>query len=760
MDQLWMWVGAVAAVIAALELFLLNRQRRVFMLDPLQRRFFVRQTTNRVTFCHEPQLETSGMANRVGARPGGSSMSDRCGHPEREPMAEVPKAPSGTALAAAPELSAETTPAVAGDEEWARELPEGFARELQEYLSQIPEFAKRLGSPDTEGVACAQLSRIFHTIKDAADMLGRDDIGTLAEHLQENFEAAVDRPVSEQLSPDFVARAQTALDTLCAAVGQPAPRLAPAQPGQSASQAPEAELERELFDTFTIEATERIETVERALLDLERQPEDRSLLRELFRHFHTLKGSAAAVGLEQVAEQLHQGESLLEDVLDNGLAVDAVKLVGFLLQLADSVTALINRARGVQDEQRRVLSDVAAEIVALTQSAAPRGEPGPAQPVEVWAAAPPHAQPPTTPFAEHEPVVRVEAARLDALTNQLGQLAVSRTRMECKIQAFAELRDKLCYCQSRLEQITQGFQKRYEFDGGERPHTPEEGLFTDVEFDKYDDLNILARSVIELATDTGEIADQLGGFIDALSEETSQFSQITSCLQRQITGLRLVPLDTVFRRLLRPVRDAARQQGKLVDLQLVGADVQLHKSIVEALYPPLLHILRNAVSHGIEPPAVRQARSKPATGVVRIVATQQRNSMLLSVEDDGAGLDFDAILAKGRALGLVAPDATPGRDQLLRLIFQPGFTTDETVTGLSGRGMGLDVVARDIAALNGSLTVDSIDGRGTAIHMALPTTSIDEMLPLQTGVQSFVLPTDFIEQVMPIEMTELTQVGG
>lgn len=684
------------------------------------------------------------------------------------------KALSAGALAAAPELSAEATPAAGGDEEWAKELAEAFALELQEDLSQILEFGKLLGSSDTQGVACAQLSRIFHTIKGAAAMLERDDIASLAERLREDFEAAAEQPVSEPLSLAFIAAAQSALDALCAAAGQPAPQLAPAQPGQSTPQAPDAELERELLDAFTIDATERIETLERVLLDLERQPEDRLLLRELFRHFHTLKGAAAAVGLEQVAEQLHHGESLLEDVLDGGLAVDPVKLVGFLFQLADSVTALINSARGVLNEQRRVLSDVALEIAALTQPAAPLAEPGAAPP-------PLEAQPPTPPAAalrlEHETVVRVEAPRLDALMNQVGQLVVSRTRMERKIQMFTELRDKLYYCQSRLTQIIEGFQERYEFNtgepmeppvvrpsvtqGGERPRPPEDDIFTDLEFDKYDDLNILARSVIELATDTGEIAEQLSGSIDALGEETRQFSQITSGLQRQITRLRLVPLDTVFRRLLRPVRDAARQQGKLVDLQLVGGDAQLDKSIVEALYPPLLHILRNAVSHGIEPPAVRQARGKPATGVARIVAVQRQNSVLLSAQDDGAGLDFDAILVKGRALGLVAPDAAPNRDQLLRLIFQPGFTTGETVTGLSGRGMGMDVVARDIAALNGSLMVDSSDGRGTTIHIALPTTTtIDEVLLLQTGVQLFVLPIDFIEQVIEIEMTELTQVGG
>jgi chemosensory pili system protein ChpA (sensor histidine kinase/response regulator) len=694
----------------------------------------------------------------------------------------APEVPSAVTPAATPQLSAETRLAAGGDQEWANELAEAFALELREHLSQILEFAKLLGSRDTQGVACAQISRIFHTIKGAAAMLERDDLASLARRLQEDFGTAAEQPVSEPLSPGFIAAAQSALDALCAAAGQPAPPLAPPQPAWGVPQAADTELERELLDAFTIDATETMEAVERVLLDLERQPEDRSLLRELFRHFHTLKGAAAAVGLEQVAGQLHHGESLLDDVLDGGVTVDAVRLVDFLFQLTDSVIALINSARGVLDEQRRVLSDVAREVAALTQPAASMAEPKAAQPSLHAQAAPletqPPAPPPAAPRVEHETIVRVQSARLDALMNQVGQLVVSRTRMERKIEAFNELRDKLYYCQSRLAQIIEGFQERYEFNTGERaespaarpgatlgdggrPRTPEDDFFTDLEFDKYDDLNILARSVIELATDTGEIADQLGGSIDGLGEETRQFSKITSGLQRQITRLRLVPLDTVFRRLLRPVRDAARQQGKLVDLQLVGGDVQLDKSIVEALYPPLLHMLRNAVSHGIEAPGARRSRGKPAVGVARIVVMQRHNSILLSVQDDGAGLDFDAILARGRAFGLVAADALPDRDQLLPLIFQPGFTTGDAVTGLSGRGMGLDVVARDIAALNGSLMVDSADGQGTTVRIALPTTtSIDEVLLLQVGAQSLVLPIDFIGQVMAINIAELTQLGG
>ncbi len=700
--------------------------------------------------------------------------------PSTDPSAdtvETPPAPSLEESGDEIDAAAEET-----DADWDAELAEVFAAELESHLARVPELAGLLASPDTQETACAQLSRIFHTIKGSAAMVGRDDLAAVAKRLQDDFGTAAEDPRRRPLTSEFIAAAQEAMDRVFAAAGQTAPRLSPAveAPAPVGLDQQDIDLERELLDAFTIDATEAIEASEQLLLELERQPDDRSLLQALFRHFHTLKGAAAAVGLETVAEQLHHGESLLEAVLDSEITVDPAKLVDFLFRLTDSVTGLINGARGVRDEQRTILADVPGEIAALTAAAATLAEAASdVAAVEQETAAEAEVGPEATAArsADQETnIVRIQATRLDALMNQVGQLVVSRTRMDRKIQAFAELRDKLYYCRTRLAEIIEGFQERYEFNTGDpatpsamRAGTPARGdatrapaddFFTDLEFDKYDDINILSRSVIELATDTGEIADQLGGFIDAFGEEARQFSKITSGLQRQITRLRLVPLDTLLRRLLRPVRDAARHAGKLVDLHFDGSDVQLDKSIVEALYPPLLHMVRNAVSHGIETPAVRQARGKRTVGVIRIAASQRHNSVLLSVQDDGAGLDFGAILNRGRSLGLIGPGEDPSREQLLPLIFQPGFSTGETVTDLSGRGVGMDVVARDIAALNGSLLVDSKDGQGATIRIALPTTtSIDEVLLLETGAQVYGMPIDFVEQVIAIDTSELEQVG-
>ena len=668
------------------------------------------------------------------------------------------------------------------DEEWDKELAQIFDSELCEALDQVADLATSLSTAASWPTACAQLERIFHTLEGSAATVGREDVSALAKSLQARFGGAAEQPDQQRVAVPFIEATQTELNRLFRMAGRQAPRLSPPLAAEPLPQM--TELERELFDAFVIDASEAIEACEKLLLELEQQPHDHSRLHALMRRFHTLKGAAAAVGLDEIAGQLHHGESLLDAVLDHEVAVDAARLVDFLLALTDSVTALVNRTRGIRDDGHRVLPNVASAIAALTS----------APPAAMVAAAPdivtseagergmPERGAPersAVGTAEQEAgSVRVQAARLDALMNQVGQLVVGRTRMDRKIEAFAELRQKLYFCRNRLAEIIQGFQERYEYNTGERrgrmfephpfgngeedqPQPKEDDFFTDLEFDKYDDLSILARSVIELASDTGEIADQLGGFIEAFAEESHQFSKITSALQRQITRMRLVPLDNVFRRLLRPVRDAARQEGKVVELHVEGADVQLDKAIVEALHAPLLHVVRNAVSHGIEPPAERNASGKPAAGTIRITATQRHNSVVLSVQDDGRGLDFEAIERKGRAAGLISSTARPHSDQLIPLIFQPGFSTDERVTDLSGRGVGMDIVARDIARLNGSVAVESRAGAGVTVRIALPImTSIDEVVLLQTGTQYYALPVDFVEQAIAVHVPDLVEIDG
>jgi chemosensory pili system protein ChpA (sensor histidine kinase/response regulator) len=345
---------------------------------------------------------------------------------------------------------------------------------------------------------------------------------------------------------------------------------------------------------------------------------------------------------------------------------------------------------------------------------------------------------------------------------------VSRTRMEDSMSAIYELKDKLRLGKVQLNETVEGF-RGFEFNPAAQ-QAPEDGSaaaaaasafeFSELEFDKYDDFNVLARTLVELAADAGEIVQQLGDMVDAIAEETRQVSKVTSSLQRTITGMRLLSIDTLLRRLQRPIRDAARQTGKHIELTCVGGEVQVDRAIIESLYGPLLHLVRNAVSHGIESSEERRAVGKADAGQIELRAVQRHGTVEVTVRDDGRGLDFAAIQAKGERLGLLPPGSTPSREELSKLIFRPGFSTQSQVTDLSGRGIGMDVVAGEVEQLRGTVRVDSEDGRGAAFTIRLPLAAmIEQVLLLRAGTQVYALSQGPIESVFNVEPEMLRETG-
>ncbi|HUI25026.1 MAG TPA: ATP-binding protein [Candidatus Kryptonia bacterium] len=426
----------------------------------------------------------------------------------------------------------------------------------------------------------------------------------------------------------------------------------------------ESEIDPELLEVFGIEASEILTACEQLLLKLDGQAGDREVLSSLFRQFHTLKGAAAAVGLEAAAAYVHEGESLLEAAANSEATLTGQPLVDFLFRLVDSVAGLVNRARGIEDHAHHIIPNIQHEIARLQRSnsstsTVPSTSSG--------------ATSDTTSKSDASNK-RVESNRLSTLVGEASELALTGSDLEEKLHSLRRLQQKL---------------------------------------------------------GSGDAADELAQLIATLEQKTQHVSKLASGLQQQITSLRLVPFDTIFRRLLRSVRDAARHEGKRAELQLNGGEVVADRTVVEALYGPLLHLVRNAVSHGIETPAKREAAGKPASGTVRITAESANDgAVTVTVTDDGAGLDFEAILAKARVKRLIAATATPSRDELLPLIFHPGFSTKDEVTQVAGRGVGMDVVAREIANLNGRIAIDSEPGAGTTIRLDLPVPGDETLVAL------------------------------
>jgi signal transduction histidine kinase len=434
-------------------------------------------------------------------------------------------------------------------------------------------------------------------------------------------------------------------------------------------------IEEELRQAFLADAEESAERCDHLLLRMEASPNDEDARGALFRVFHTLKGSAGSAGFAQLADQLHEGETLIEGIQQGQRALDA-EAIDSLFRLADALAATVAAARGVLLEKR--------ESEQAPQPAWQREE------------APMVSQAPAA-ADEQRTTVRVEAARLEGLIRGLSELGSTRDRMADEFRTLITLAEKL-----------RGWRERV----GAAP-----GVIAN-------DGNGVVREgvddVLVLVEETSSISEELSRLIDALAEEGAQFYELTSGLEKEVGDLRTTSLEAVFRRLQRPVRDAARQTRKLVDFVVRGGELSIDRGLADALYSPLLHLVRNAVTHGIEIPEVRERRRKPRTGSVCVEASLKSGELNLTVRDDGAGIDLDRIFQKAVALRLVNPNHEPTRDQLLSLVFRPGFSTTDGVTELAGRGVGMDVVAQQARALRGRVSLDTEDSRGTTVTFTVP----------------------------------------
>ncbi|MCX8070997.1 MAG: ATP-binding protein [Candidatus Binatia bacterium] len=394
--------------------------------------------------------------------------------------------------------------------------------------------------------------------------------------------------------------------------------------------------EDELLQAFLEEMDEGLRNAEELLLRLERSPQDSDLLHALFRQYHTLKGAAGAVDLQEAADQLHQGEALLQALRDGELELPTPAVVDFFLRLGDSIRAMIDEACGRTPTTTKI-NDLDDAIAALLQ-----GEPVP----ETGSAR----------DDDEEPCAETQLP----LGNEPTPSAASP-----------------------------------------QPSSP----------------NLLA---LREKAAKGQLDPELVAMIEALQQKAEFFASMAATLQAEVEELRTVPVDDLFRRLQRPLRDAARHERKQVRLETAGAELRLPKDLAETLAEVLLHLVRNAVAHGIETPEVRRGRGKRPEGCVRVIVEKQRSCWRVAVSDDGQGLDYAAIRAKAVALGWLKAEAPCDEQRLQEFLFRPGFSTRNDADALAGRGVGMDVVATAVHKLNGSIQVHSTPGGGTTIELSVP----------------------------------------
>ena len=538
------------------------------------------------------------------------------------------------------------------------------------------------------------------------------------------------------------------------------------------------QLDPEVLSYFAPEAQEYLETLEANLLRLDKNVQDDELINQLFRTAHTLKGSAYTVGFQSIGDLVHHIEDFMGAVRDGHLAVQPGQ-TDLLLRSVDVVRVLMRRDSATLATTQQRFAAVLAELKILHAGGVPSVEPVGAADVAVplmQSSAGPkeeaaQSKAPDGRSAEDREVIRVSRDRLERLLNLVGELVIGRGRLEQRLRVLEQLSQQVLACKSRLVDAVQSFEEKHTFTFPTAPSTSREaatagvvGLsdFGSLEFDKYDDFNILARRISEVTADITESMSQLSGSIRRSHDDMSQLQQLTLGMRDEIARARMVPIGTPFTRFRRAIREIARASGKEVSLVTSGEHTEVDTGIVERLVDPLVHLVRNAVYHGIEPAGARVAKGKPAVGTVYLHAAHRGNSIIIEVEDDGAGLDLKRIRTKAVNLGLARPEqiqAMPDAEAL-KYIFAPGFSTAEKVGDQAGRGVGLDVVKRVIEGMNGHIDVESLPGVGTKFTLDLPLTLlIATALMVRVGSERYAIPLPNVREVTMPTAASLQHMG-
>ncbi len=546
-------------------------------------------------------------------------------------------------------------------------------------------------------------------------------------------------------------------------------------------------LDDELLPIFSEEADELLPVLHASLRDWAQAPDDAAPPSACMRCLHTFKGSARLAGAMRLGEMAHRLESLVQRLAAPGAApaaADIEALAGQADLLQARLDALLHPGVAPVDSDTPAPHVTAPAPVAAAQPAAAAAPVAAATPRRVAASPSSPAQVP----AELRPIdwqrfaqpavpdsglatpaglaasaaaastVRVRAPLLDRLVNQAGEVSISRARIETDVLQFkgalSDLNDNLERLRAQLRDIELQAETQIETRMEAARAAAQE--FDPLELDRFTRFQELTRMMAESVADVATVQRGLLRTLQSTEDALAHQARMNRDMQDDLLRTRMVEFEGMSERLYRVVRQAAKETGKPVRLDILGGRVEIDRGVLDRMTPAFEHLLRNGVVHGIEAAAVRSAAGKDATGTITLAVTQVGNEVTVEVRDDGAGLNMPRILARARSLGLVAADETPDEAQLANLIFQPGFTTADSLTGLAGRGVGMDVVRTEVNAIGGRIETASAPGQGSSFRVVLPlTTAVTRVVMLRCGERSFAVPSTLVETVRRVPVDEL-----
>lgn len=661
-----------------------------------------------------------------------------------------------------------------------------FLDEGLEIHEAITECLDQWREEPEELAGITRLQQELHTLKGGARLSDVDPIADLAEAWADALDQLIagDRDQSAMLglSDRAAASLKSMLDALedsrkpdaDAALINALRTAAPAE-DTSGTESPQAEtaeadsVDPEVLEIFLEEAGEIMDQLEQLLDDWRREPANEHFNREAQRALHTLKGGARLSQLSELGDKAHAFETRLIDLGGNAPTEEQWQAItgdhdAIIALVADIRKRFESGAQAPAPQPEKAPEPVREEPAPVPK--ATTAEPAPTKPVPAPAKPEKSAAQARKKAADAQraaqETIRVSAPLLDELVNLAGETSITRGRLEQQSSDFSYTLDEMAATIERLREQLRRMDIETEAQilfRAEQEHGPDYGDdFDPLEMDRYSSIQQLSRALSESTSDLADLRETLSERVRDTETLLVQQSRINTELQEGLMKTRMIPFSSMVPRLRRIVRQISSELGKKVDFDVRNAEGEMDRNILERMVAPLEHMLRNALDHGIETPEDRTKAGKPATGEVVLSLTREGGDVVLRMMDDGKGIPSDVIRDKAVRQGLMRADEDLSEREILQFILQPGFSTAQQVTQISGRGVGMDVVASEIKQLGGSLDIDSALGRGTTFTVRLPfTVSVNRALMVSTGEDFYAIPLNTIEGIVRVSTYELEE---
>ncbi|WP_187647015.1 chemotaxis protein CheA [Nitrosophilus labii] len=564
---------------------------------------------------------------------------------------------------------------------------------------------------------------------------------------------------------------------------------------------------REIFDEFMLEAEEILENLDQELVELENDPSDKELLNKIFRGMHTLKGGAGFLGLESIIELAHKVESIFDKLRNDEMSLDSDKMDIILEGIDTLKNAIVTLKEEHEIPEKEDIADILNKLDNLLEGKILSSENHNNEETfnepqtqekedlisndsdnEYEVVFKENVDPTVQEIIKKYPNINFKEI-LDELILQPPEERDMELieKIDKLIEEGKDVNDLVLEIRKKEPIVNQVVNDKNE----EKQEEKRENLKKDKEMEKenfkpkkslkkeetetirvdIDRVEVLMNLVGELVLDRNRIVklasrfsniDKESDVAEELNEAIAGMSRSVSDLQEAVMKLRMQPVKRIFSKFPRIVRDLAKKLGKKINLELEGEDTEIDRSILNKLEDPLIHLVRNSIDHGIEIPDVRKAAGKSETGTIKLAAFQEGDRIIVSIEDDGKGIDPEIIKKKAIEKGLIKPEQAENMSdkEIYELIFLPGFSTAEQLSDVSGRGVGMDVVASTIHALRGTIEIDSEPGKGTKITMKLPlTVAIIRTLMVGSNDRVFAIPIFSVAEIIQYNPNDIKDVG-